>query len=131
MPVIVAYDGTCGLCHGFVRFLLRRDRAGHLRFAASNSETGRRIFAASGQDPADPGAMVTVAEDVMTTGADAAIAALAGLGGSWRVARLLGWTPAFLRRGIYRWIAANRIAWFGRAEGCPVPQSEWTQRFLP
>ncbi len=131
MPIIVAYDGTCGLCHGFVRFLLRHDRSGRLSFAASDSETGRKIFADSGQDPTDPGAMVTLSGEVAITGADAAIAAIVGLGGAWRLARVLRWTPTFVRTAVYRWVAANRIAWFGRANGCPAPQPEWAQRFLP
>ena len=32
--VIVFFDGSCGLCHGLVRFLLARDRARWFRFAA-------------------------------------------------------------------------------------------------
>lgn len=131
MPVIVAYDGTCGLCHGFIRFLLRHDSSGRLNFAASDSETGRKIFAATGQDPANPVAMVTLEGDVAKTGADAAIAATAALGGIWRLANLLRWTPSLLRSAVYRRVAANRIAWFGRASGCPAPQPEWAKRFLP
>lgn len=130
-PVTVAYDGACGLCHGFVRFLLRRDRRGRLRFAASDGETGRRLFADCGQDPADPGAMVTLSGNRVSTGADAAIAAIAALGGPWRMAGGLRWVPRIVRDGVYRWVARNRIAWFGRASGCPAPQPEWAGRFLP
>lgn len=129
--IIVAYDGTCGLCHGFVRFLLRRDRQGRLHFAGSDGETGRQIFADCGQDPADPGAMVTVSGNIVSTGADAAIAAMVALGGGWRMAGALRWVPRMIRDSVYRWVARNRIAWFGRANGCPAPQPEWAGRFLP
>jgi predicted DCC family thiol-disulfide oxidoreductase YuxK len=130
-PIIVAYDGTCGLCHGLVRFLLRHDRSANLSFAASDSETGRKLFAATGQDPADPVAMVTLSGDKITTGAEAAIAAVVGLGGIWRGAAVTRWVPAALQEAVYRRVAANRIAWFGRASGCPAPQAQWTERFLP
>lgn len=130
-PVIVAYDGTCGLCHGFVRFLLNRDRMARLRFAGSDGETGRRLFADSGQDPADPGAMVTLSGGTLSTGADAALAAIAALGGIWRLAGALRWTPGVIRHGVYRWVARHRIAWFGRANGCPAPEPQWAGRFLP
>lgn len=131
MEIIVAYDGNCGLCHGFVRFLLSHDHAGRLRYAASDSEAGRRIFQACGQDPNDPMAMVTQSGQTMAIGADAAITAIAGLGGPWRLAVLLRIAPAFIRNAFYRWVAGNRIAWFGRASGCPAPQPEWAGRFLP
>lgn len=131
MNMIVAYDGNCGLCHGFVRFLLRHDRAGHIRFAASDSNAGRKIFADSGQDPTDPAAMVTLVGDRPATGADAAIVALLALGGIWRIATLLRLVPRGLRDAVYRHVAARRIAWFGTANGCPAPQPEWAGRFLP
>ncbi len=129
--VIVAYDGACGLCHGFVRFLLRHDPAGKLRFAASDSASGAAIFAACGQDPAAPGAMVTMIDGRRITGADAVIAAVAALGGLWRLAQVLRVVPGALRGAAYRAVAARRLAWFGTARGCPVPQPGWAGRFLP
>lgn len=130
-PTVIAYDGACGLCHGFVRFLLRRDKRANLRFAGSDGATGRQLFADYGQDPNDPDAMVTVAHNGTTTGADAAIAAIVALGGAWRLTAALRWVPAGIRNGVYSWVARNRIAWFGRASGCPAPQPEWSERFLP
>ena len=38
---IVLYDGVCGLCDKFVQFVIRRDRAEEVRFAALQSETGK------------------------------------------------------------------------------------------
>ena len=31
--MIVLYDGVCGLCNGFVQWVLKRDDGGPLRFA--------------------------------------------------------------------------------------------------
>ena len=36
---IVFYDGDCGLCDRFVRWMLRRDRGHHYRFAPLQGET--------------------------------------------------------------------------------------------
>jgi predicted DCC family thiol-disulfide oxidoreductase YuxK len=129
--IVVAYDGTCGLCHGFVRFLLRHDVSGALLFAASDSDAGGRIFAASGQNPNDPGAMIVLVGDTSKAGAEAAIAAIVGLGGAWRLAGIMYAVPPFIRSAVYRWVAARRITWFGRASGCPVADPNRAGRFLP
>lgn len=128
---IIAYDARCGLCHGFVRLLLRHDRHGRLRFAGSTSVRGAAIFAEAGLDPADPAAMVTLIDGRHHMGADGAIAALVALGGGWRLVALLRLVPAAVRRAGYRWIAANRLRWFGAASGCPTPRPDWAARFLP
>ena len=36
-PLIV-FDGVCGLCSGFVRFVLRHDKRGQYRFLAAQSD---------------------------------------------------------------------------------------------
>jgi predicted DCC family thiol-disulfide oxidoreductase YuxK len=36
-PGIVLFDGTCAFCEGSVKFIARRDPAGHFRFGASQS----------------------------------------------------------------------------------------------
>ena len=52
MPaVIVLFDGVCTLCDGLVRFLIRRDPAGRLRFSALQSDAGRALLGQHGFDP--------------------------------------------------------------------------------
>jgi predicted DCC family thiol-disulfide oxidoreductase YuxK len=43
-PVLL-FDGRFGLCNGLVRFLLRHDVGGPLRFAALESAAGQEILA--------------------------------------------------------------------------------------
>ena len=38
--------------------------------------------------------------------------------------------PAFVRDGVYRWIARNRYRWFGKGEQCWVPTPALRARFL-
>lgn len=45
-PLVVFYDGACGLCAGFVAWALRRDAAAALRPVAAQSEEGRRLLGA-------------------------------------------------------------------------------------
>ena len=48
-PPVIYFDGYCGLCNGFVDFVLARDRARRFRFAPLQGTTARARFG----DPGD------------------------------------------------------------------------------
>lgn len=127
---IVVFDGVCALCSGWVRFLLRRDRAGRFRFAAMQGEAGRALLAAHGLDADDPLSFLLVEAGRARTDSDAVIAVLAALGGVWRAAALLRAIPRSWRDAGYRWLARNRYRWFGRNAACFVPDAAQRDRFL-
>lgn len=128
--MILAFDGVCVLCNGFVRFLLRRDRARRFRFASSDTAKGAAIFAADGQDPSAPISVVLVEGETRWRDSEAIIRAVVALGGRWRAAALLRLVPRPLRDAAYRWVARHRYGWFGRTDACPVPAPGWADRFL-
>jgi predicted DCC family thiol-disulfide oxidoreductase YuxK len=129
--MVIAFDGRCGLCDGFVRFLLRHDRDRIFSFAASTSQQGRAIFARCGQDPDQPGSVVLIDGNLAFLESDAAIKAVVALGGGFRLAGALLWVPQLLRDAAYRYVARNRYRWFGRQSTCALPESGWSDRFLP
>jgi predicted DCC family thiol-disulfide oxidoreductase YuxK len=45
------FDGVCGLCNGFVDFLLRHDRHGVIRFASLQSAVGQKLLRRHGLPP--------------------------------------------------------------------------------
>ena len=136
MGGIILYDGVCGFCNGFVRFVWPRDPRGRFRFAALQGATARAILARHGRDAnaldtvfvvVDPG---TPSERLLDQSA-AGLYVLEGLGGAWRVAAtLLGWLPRPLLDAIYRPLARNRYRLFGRLDACPVPGPEQRERFI-
>jgi predicted DCC family thiol-disulfide oxidoreductase YuxK len=128
-PVIV-FDGVCVLCNGWVRFLLRHDRAGRYRYAAMQSAAGSRLLAEHGLDPQDPASFLLLDGDQAWTDSDAIRRVLAGLGGAWRAAHLLRLLPRRWRDAGYRVLARNRYRWFGRYERCTVPPAHMRDRFL-
>jgi len=128
--VLIYYDGLCGLCDRFVRFVLVRDRRGRYRFAPLQGETARARL----PNLPDSEALTTVIleqEGRFRIRSDAALAILAGLGGAWRAATLLRVIPRPLRDAVYDWIARHRFRWFGRREECRVPGPPERERFLP
>ncbi|MGH9159564.1 MAG: thiol-disulfide oxidoreductase DCC family protein [Vicinamibacteraceae bacterium] len=127
---IVLYDGVCGLCHRTVRFLLRHDEAGRLRFAALQSSLGRRLLL---QHRLSPDALDTL---VLVEGARASTRSAAVLGAArylappWRYLALFLAVPQPVRDRLYDWVARSRHRWFGRLDACPLPSPGDRERFL-
>jgi predicted DCC family thiol-disulfide oxidoreductase YuxK len=133
---ILLYDGVCGLCNRFVRFVMRHDRDGIFRFAALQSAGAARILAVHGANPNDLDTVYVVVnhdspgEDLRSR-SDAVVFVLKQLGGVWRVAAfLLRLLPRFLRDAGYNFVARRRYRIFGRSETCAVPSVEERGRFL-
>src|SRR5580692_5601336 len=137
---ILLYDGVCGLCNGFVQFVLRRDAAGMFRFAALQSPLAARILARHGLDARDLGSLYVVvnpeqADEILLPRSDAVIFTLRQLGGAtrafWRMTGfLLQLVPRPLRDWGYGVVARRRYRIFGRYDRCPLPTEDTRSRFL-
>lgn len=133
---ILLYDGVCGLCNRFVRFVMRHDRDGIFRFAALQSGGAARIRASHGADPNNLDTVYVVVahdsagEDLLSR-SDAVVFVLKQIGGIWRVAAfLVRLLPRFVRNAGYNFVARRRYRVFGRSETCVVPSVEERGRFL-
>lgn len=137
MDALLLYDGVCGLCDKFVRSLLRADRKRVLRFAPLQGPTAAAVLQRRGWT-GDPLRTVVLvlgagrADEKVFLRSDAALKAF-GLLGGWRraAAVLLSLPPRALRDAAYDFIARRRHRWFGKFDACPIPPSEWRERFLP
>lgn len=132
---VIVFDGVCVLCNGWVRFLLRHDHKRRYRFASMQSEAGRQLLSDAGLDPDDPASFLLVEYDrgvapQVATDSDAIRRVLVGLGGIWRVARVIGWLPRVVRDPAYRLVARRRYRWFGRTDACALPPVAERERFL-
>lgn len=129
MNYILIYDGHCGLCHRAVRHILRNDRPGTFRFAASTTPTGRRLLAEAGFET-PPESMVLIAGGRVYTHSSAALEIARGLGGIHRLAMPFRLVPRPLRDRLYKLVARTRYRFFGRFETCQLPGSQEQGRFL-
>jgi hypothetical protein len=50
---LIVFDGVCVLCNGFVRFLIKRDKAGRFKFMTAQSRTGEALYARLGKKSGD------------------------------------------------------------------------------
>lgn len=128
-PVIV-FDGVCLLCSRWVRFVLRHDRSGRIRFASMQSANGRALLERFGLDPDDPLSLLYIVDGHGFHDSDAILRVLASFGGAWRLTAVFRLLPRALRDVLYRWLARNRYRWFGRSDQCFVPAPDQAARFL-
>ncbi|MCX6109398.1 MAG: DCC1-like thiol-disulfide oxidoreductase family protein [Proteobacteria bacterium] len=128
-PPIVFFDGVCGLCNGFVDFLLRVDQRELLRFATLQGPTAQHLLGS-----ADAGGLTSVVfidGGVVKTRSDAVAAILRRMDWPWRVAGFgLKVLPALLRDAAYDLVAQNRYRLFGVKATCRIPSAAERRRFL-
>ncbi len=55
---LLLYDGVCALCHGVVKFLMKRDRRDRFRYAPLQSDLGREVLARFGIRTVPDGVML-------------------------------------------------------------------------
>jgi len=137
-PVLL-YDGACGLCNRAVRFLLRIDRRGTLRFSTLQGGPGQAWLRAHGLAAGDLESMVLVRDwsgegnagrDAYALRTEALVAALEACGGAGRVLAWIRFVPRPCRDAGYRLIARLRYRLFGEWKDRPLPRPEWRDRFI-
>ena len=133
---VVCYDGVCGLCNGFVVFLLRRDSGQRLRFAALQGATAQQLLAVHAIVPSDLNTIYVIADwrapsERALARSAAVLHALRQLDRPWPVvARLGSLVPRPVADHVYRAIARIRYRIFGKYDRCPVPPPGWQRAFL-
>ena len=128
---IVLYDGVCGFCNGSVRWLIERDAAARLHYAALQGETAAALRARHPEIPNELDTIAFVEENRVFLRSAAIFRVLRELPAPWRWLAPLRWLlPGALWDVAYRAFARRRYRWFGRLEACPIPPPELRARFL-
>lgn len=127
---VVLFDGVCNLCNGTVRFLLRRDRGGRLRFASLQSPPGESLLAECGYDANPLAGIVVVDAHGCHRKSDAILRIAAHLGWPYRLLTPTRWVPQTVRDRLYDFVATHRYGWFGTRDACMRPTADRGGRFL-
>jgi predicted DCC family thiol-disulfide oxidoreductase YuxK len=128
---LIVFDGECVLCSAFFHFMLRHDTYPHFAYATAQSSLGQGLYAALGLPLDDFETNLVIVNGRIHGHLDAFAAAMARLGGGWRLLSVLRFLPGFIKRPAYRLIARNRYRLFGRYDTCLVPDAALRGRFLP
>ena len=132
-PETLFYDGTCGLCHGAVRFFLAEDRDGTgFRFATLQGERFAGAIEARRRAGLPDSLVLLTRHRRILTRSRAVRHALKGLGGFWRIlGTASGAVPRPILDALYEVVARTRHALFRRPPGaCPIVPRPLRGRFL-
>lgn len=131
MAGIVLYDGTCGLCHKSVSWILRHERNHELTFAPLQGETAAKLRAEHPEIPTMLESVVLVEHGEPKLRTKAIFYIARHLRRPWSWMYRMRWLPAAILDLGYRAIAAVRYRIWGRADACALPSPEQRRRFLP
>ncbi len=127
---IVLFDGVCNFCNGSVNFVLRRDPKGVFRFAALQSDSGRRVLEQAGIADHGLDGLVLVEGNEVSVKSTAALRISRRLGNLWPLTAVFLLVPRVIRDWAYDWFAARRYRWFGQRDECMIPTPEMRTRFI-
>ena len=133
MNPILFYDGDCGLCHGAVLFVLKRDKAALFRFAPLQGGTLAELVPPETRAALPDSLVLRQGDGSLRLRSSAVAAMLSHLGGAWpAIGFLLRVIPRFLRDFGYDCVAKVRHRLFRKPAGaCPFVPPELRGRFLP
>jgi predicted DCC family thiol-disulfide oxidoreductase YuxK len=130
---ILFYDGECGLCHRFVRFLLWRDADG-ARFAFSplGGHHIRQVLSETERAALPDSLVLRTADGAIRTRSESVLGAFDLLGGFWQWVAAAGRiVPLRIRDAVYDWVARMRRRVFGAPPySCPLVPAQLRDRFL-
>lgn len=118
---ITFMDGECVLCTFGAKLIARFDRDDQFRICRVQTPLGQAMLAHYGLSMGDPESWLLLVDGKAYTSLDAMIRAgrlIGGFGWALQPLRLL---PRPLQDWLYRRIASNRYAMFGRTDMCAVP----------
>lgn len=127
---IAFMDGACALCTFGARMILALDKRGDIRICPVQTALGRAMLQHYGVTVDDPETWLFLDNGVALDGFDAMIRVGRRSGGWGHLLGLLAGLPRPLRRWLYRRVARNRYAYFGRADLCALPDPRLRARLM-
>lgn len=127
---IAVMDGDCALCSAGARMIARFDRAGQFRICPGQTELGTALLAHYGLRPDDPESWLLLMDGKAYGSLDAIVRVGATVGGVGHALWPLTLLPRAVQDWIYRRIARNRYALFGRTDMCALPDARLRARLL-
>jgi predicted DCC family thiol-disulfide oxidoreductase YuxK len=129
-PWLILFDGVCGWCTGWVRFLIKHDSHKRFQFAPLQSPLGQHLLVAFDLSQENFSTFVLINPDGFFTKSAAALNIVRHLGGIWRILYAFILVPKILRDGVYDLIARYRYQLRGTLTTCYQPPPEYQDRFL-
>lgn len=128
---IVFFDGICGLCNGFVDFMIKNDKKQVFKFCSLQSEFAKNKLAKHQFDSEKLETVVLLSDNQLFIKSKAVLRIFKLLPFPYKILYYMCfWIPTVMSDFVYDWIAKNRYIIFGKKETCRLPNANETNRFL-
>ena len=127
---VILFDGVCNLCNGAVNFVIKRDKNDIFRFAALQSEVGKKLLNQFQIDPIKTDSIILIDNNKAYIKSAAALRIARRLNAAYPLLYGFVIVPKLVSDRIYDFIAARRYKWFGKKEFCMIPTKELQAKFL-
>jgi len=124
---IIAFDGVCNLCDGFVSWLIKRDKKKQFRYITLQSQGGDLLLKSASKTKET---VVLAYNGEIFTYSDVGLQCMKILGSGWSILSYLSVLPKSFRDMIYHYVAKNRYRWFGKKDACMIPTPDIKELFL-
>jgi predicted DCC family thiol-disulfide oxidoreductase YuxK len=126
---VLFFDGTCPLCSGAVRFLLKHEKRNDLKFSPLNSPYAGNLFRRF-PDLKQIDSIVFIEGNEIFVRSDAVRRSFRYLGGWWKILLIFWILPKPLLDRLYDTIAQRRHTLFGKESECAIPTNKSRSRFI-
>ena len=127
---VVLFDGVCNLCNGAVQFIIARDKQDYFHFTSLQSPIGQDLL--KDEDLSGIDSIIFVEKGKKYYYSTAILHICKHLSGLYPLLFVFIIVPAFIRDGIYKFVAKNRYKWFGKKneDFCLMPTPELEKKLL-
>lgn len=127
---ILFFDGMCPMCHGWVRHILKWDKAGEICFSPLEGELASKLLTPLLPDYLQQNSIVFYEDGKISVRSTAALRIASTLGFPYHMALIGYLAPRPWRDAIYTAVANRRYKYGKRYDVCPIPPSKWKERFV-
>jgi predicted DCC family thiol-disulfide oxidoreductase YuxK len=125
---VIFFDGYCGLCNGFVDFIMKIDKKRVFRFSPLQSEYARQHLPA--EFVTDLKSVIVQVEGRNLRKTEAVLAVFKLIGPPWSLLVIGRILPPRLLNVFYDMVAENRYQLFGKRDSCRLPTPEERALFI-
>jgi len=127
---VVIFDGVCNFCNSTVNFIIQHDMDGVFCFTPMQSVFAKELAGQYYINNVGIDTLLLIKNNTVYTRSDAAIEIANNLSGYWYLLNVFKVVPRPVRDFLYKLLAKNRYALFGKSDNCIVPTPAVASRFV-
>lgn len=128
---LILFDGVCNLCNASIQYIIKHDKNQVFMFAPLQGETSKVILNHYLIDTSKIDSIILFTnKQKLYFKSTAALIIASKLGFPRSLISFFLIVPAFIRNGVYNYIAKNRYKWYGKQNECMIPTEKLKARFL-